>query len=178
MILVGKHLCCNTKNHCSYLGLRLCKEGGTSFHAWLCCQGIEWIQALCAQLPPKPATLVHSPTYVAIKQYATNPDNSLIHDAIGKKFIKNDNSKFLYQGLVIVSKLLTPISSITSQQATSTEEAMKKAKKDLNMWQPWCQRPDTYGSWRYPSSLNCFSNNSYEIKPAWDKPYIPLCIST
>jgi hypothetical protein len=72
------------------------------------------------------------PRYGAKTQYATDPDESPRLDNDGQKYIQRVNGKFLYVGRAVYSTLLTPLSSIASQQAAPTEQTEKKAKQMLD----------------------------------------------
>ena len=53
-------------------------------------------------------------------------------DAKGKNFIQRVNGKFLYLGRAVDLTILTALSALAAQQASPTEETMRRAKQLLD----------------------------------------------
>ncbi len=64
-------------------------------------------------------------TYGAKVQHAKAPNDSPLLNKAGKKFIQEVTRVFLFLAQAVVSKMLTPLSAIASEQAAPTENTMQ-----------------------------------------------------
>ena len=70
--------------------------------------------------------------YGAKTQYAKERSTAPLLDAKGKKFIQQVCGKFLFLGCAVNETLLCPISAITSQSATHTEDTLEHTRQFLD----------------------------------------------
>ena len=85
--------------------------------------------------PQKPQDQPHphaKPTYGAKVQYATGEDESPAVSPAEKKIIQEVTGTFLYYSRAIDATMLPDIGSIATQQASPTENTMKKVKHFLD----------------------------------------------
>jgi hypothetical protein len=81
------------------------------------------------QNSPYPHT---KPQYGAKVQYATDADATLVLGKEEKKFIQQVTGTLLYYARAVDSTLLTPLSTIASQQAAPMEATMEKVRQILD----------------------------------------------
>ncbi len=73
-----------------------------------------------------------SKTYDAKVQHATAPDKTSLLDKKGKKFIQEVTGVFLFLARAVDSTMLTPLSTIASEQVAPTEKTMQKCLQFLD----------------------------------------------
>ena len=72
------------------------------------------------------------PNYGAKVQYAPDDDTSRLATKEEKTFVQQVVGTFLYYGRVVDSTMLTALSVIASEQASPTENTLRKARKFMN----------------------------------------------
>ncbi len=70
--------------------------------------------------------------YGATEQRATGPDESPSLDKAGKRFIQEVTGVFLFHARAVDATILTPMSTLASEQAAPTERTMQKCTQLLD----------------------------------------------
>ena len=118
--------------HWNHARLGLQEKAGALMNARLCKKALEQFEH---SKPTKrqDAHFPHTPqNYGAIKQYAKSESTAPALDKKDKQFIQQVCGKFLFYGRAVDSTVLTPISTIASQQDNPTEETMAQTKQLLD----------------------------------------------
>ena len=103
------------------------------------------------------------PTYGAKVQYAKDADTSPKLGPTDKLFIQQVTGTFLYYARAVDATMLVALSAIASEQASPTEETMKKTLQFLDYVS---SHPDAILTYRASNMvLNVHSNASYLVEP-------------
>ena len=103
------------------------------------------------------------PNYGAKIQYPQEDDNSLELDKAGKLFIQEVCGVFLFLAMAVGEGLLTPLSSLVSQQANPTETSMSLCKGFLDFMATQEEAVLTFKASNMVLTIH--SNASYLSKP-------------